>query len=158
MEECQSISGFPGIVSVLRFFAEAGRFTVIDKFGGALSPSVVRDALYDALRVAASLRQRKQVLTISTVTRTGEEKEYRVECCDYTEISSPAECGLGICGRVVEGPENLRGKLVNCARCPLEPSKDELEKFLHCINQPKFFVDLTRSLAAAAFTRPTKEA
>lgn len=162
-ETCADASQFKNIASVLRFFAESGRLTVVDKFGGALSPSVVRDALYDALRVAASLKQSSIKIKLAVKTKGGDEeeelKEYRVECCDYTRLNSLDECGSSLCGRVTEvekGPESLKGKILECIRCPLEPTEEEVSTFLKCISNYRFFVDLTRSLAALAFSRPYK--
>jgi len=119
---------FPGIISLLRFFAESRRYGVIDRISYALNYESVREALTDAFRIVESLRDR----AITAKIRVEEGKEYTLRCCDYGEGEGP-----GINGLFVECQDkSLEGKKGWCVPCPERlPDEEEVKKFLEEVKQ-----------------------
>ena len=152
----QSPQEFRGIISLLRFFAESRRLGVVDRVGLALSPSAVKEAIYEALRTVRALQPRRATFTI----KVREDKTLTVNCCDYDELEGP--CPGGLCGTAekVEGPpeaKKLQGKRIWCALCPELPSEEELSKFFEALEDPVGGLHLARMIAALALGwRPSR--
>jgi len=119
---------FPGIISLLRFFAESRRYGVIDRISYALNYESGRETLTEAVRGDRSLTVR----AITAKIRVEEGKEYTLRCCDYGEGEGP-----GINGLFVECQDkSLEGKKGWCVPCPERlPDEEEVKKFLEEVKQ-----------------------
>ena len=143
---------FPGIVSLLRFFAESRRYGVIDRISYALNYESVREALIDAFRIIESLKDRSITARIR-VGEGSEQKEYTVRCCDYGEGEGP-----GINGVFVEcDDESLKEKEGWCVPCPDKlPDEEEVKRFLEEVKRD---VTIAKDVAILAHSwRMKKEA
>ena len=131
---------YVGTISLLRFFIEDNRYSVVDRIAFALSPESAEVALLEALRIVRSLMERSVKVRI----RTNENKFYSVVCCDYGLDEGP-----GITGEFIEAdsPE-VKGKKGYCVPCPMLPSAEELEELISELRK-----DLTigRRLAILAY-------
>ncbi len=147
-----SDSEYWGIIGLLRFFIESGRYSIVDRIANATSPAAIKASLYEALRIANSLKARSIRIALRTKTSQGEEKTYQLQCCEYGE-----ELGYGIQGVVeglLEGPEDLKGARIYCIPCPPIPSEEELRGFLEKISKD---VSIAKEVAILAHAyRPSK--
>ncbi len=151
---------FQGLISLLRFFAETGRFNVLDRMGLAQSPVAVREAVYEAIRTVRALERRQTRLTLRVkIRRDGEEtRELTFDCLEYEEVESTGEC-LGVQGELVraEGAPGLsEGALVCCHPKPRVPGEEELERFFEALDSP-WGLDLAKEVAALAFSFHSKK-
>jgi CRISPR type I-A-associated protein Csa5 len=136
----ESLSGkYENVISLLKFFIDDNRYSIVDRIAFALSPESAEVSLLEALRVVKSLMERVCKVKIKT-----DNKEYTVNCCDYGLGEGP-----GINGVFVEAcnPE-FKGKKGFCVPCPSIPSNQELEELLNDLRK-----DLTvgRRLAILAY-------
>jgi CRISPR type I-A-associated protein Csa5 len=140
----ESLSGkYENVISLLKFFIDDNRYSIVDRIAFALSPESAEVSLLEALRVVKSLMERVCKVKIKT-----DNKEYTVNCCDYGLDEGP-----GINGVFVEvfaeacNPE-FKGKKGFCVPCPSIPSNQELEELLNDLRK-----DLTvgRRLAILAY-------
>jgi CRISPR type I-A-associated protein Csa5 len=130
---------YENVISLLKFFIDDNRYSIVDRIAFALSPESAEVSLLEALRVVKSLMERVCKVKIKT-----DNKEYTVNCCDYGLGEGP-----GINGVFVEtcNPE-FKGKKGFCVPCPSIPSNQELEELLNDLRK-----DLTvgRRLAILAY-------
>jgi len=130
---------YENVISLLKFFIDDNRYSIVDRIAFALSPESAEVSLLEALRVVKSLMERVCKVKIKT-----DNKEYTVNCCDYGLGEGP-----GINGVFVEAcnPE-FKGKKGFCVPCPSIPSNQELEELLNDLRK-----DLTvgRRLAILAY-------
>jgi CRISPR type I-A-associated protein Csa5 len=136
----ESLSGkYENVISLLKFFIDDNRYSIVDRIAFALSPESAEVSLLEALRVVKSLMERVCKVKIKT-----DNKEYTVNCCDYGLGEGP-----GINGVFAEAcnPE-FKGKKGFCVPCPSIPSNQELEELLNDLRK-----DLTvgRRLAILAY-------
>jgi len=114
---------YEGVISLLRFFIDDNRYSIVDRIAFALSPESAEVAMLEALRIVKSLMERAVRVRIEV----GEGKAYSVTCCDYGEGKGP-----GIFGKFIEAD---RAELINkegyCVPCPLIPSSQELDELLN---------------------------
>jgi len=139
--------GFPGIISLLRFFAESRRYGVIDRISYALNYESVREALTDAFRIVESLRDR----AITAKIRVEGGKEYTVSCCGYGEGEGP-----GINGIFIECQDkSLEGKRGWCVPCPERlPDEEEVKRFLEEVKRDP---SIAKDVALLSHTWRTKK-
>jgi len=135
---------FPGVISLLRFFAESGNYGVVDRVANSLSTEAVVQAIYDALRTVRAQSARAVKLKIKS---NGE--SYTITCVDYgiLEREDP-RYRLAIKGVVEEGPSELIGKRVYCIPMPRIPSEEELESFFKAVEEEG--IEVARAVAALA--------
>lgn len=155
MGDCDP-SGFRGIVSLLRFFAETGRYNVLDRIGFAQNPEAVEESIYEAIRTVRALERRAEMLKLKL---DGDVREF--ECLEYEKIGPGAPCN-GVRGRLAERKGNLEeGSEVCCHTRPLIPGEDELGRFyriLHGLEECEIDgLDLAKQLAALAFSYPRSQ-
>lgn len=132
---------YRGVISLLRFFIEDRKYSVVDRIANALTPEAVIQALYDAERIVESLREKALEAEISVG-----EKTYSVICCDYGEGKK-----AGISGVAVKASDpRYVNKEIWCVRCPLTPSQKEIEDL---IDKVKNNIGLAKELALLAYTR-----
>ena len=151
---------FAKIISLLRFFAETGRFNVLDRIGMAQSPTAVREAIYEALRTVRALERRPARLKLGVeveVKKDGEKRretrEVEVECLDYETVEEKAECrGIyGVVKDVLSGaPRDIIGRRVCCYLKPWIPDEVELGRFFEAL-EGEGGLELAKELAALAF-------
>ena len=156
---------YPGLVSLLRFFAESGRVNVLDRLGFAQSPVAVREAIYEALRTARVLSANAVRVRVKVQKyREGRPVEEEVEtvCADYNVGDSRddvAEC-MAIIGRVTwsEAPSRIPpGKWVCCTPPPRIPGEDELKRFFSILEEdPVKGLVLAKELASLAFAKRSR--
>ena len=132
------------VISLLRFFVETGRYSIVDRIAYATSPSAIRASLYEALRIVRSLKAGSLTARI----RVGEDKIYdHIECCEYGE-----DLGYGVKGLVEEiysGSKEYKGKTIYCAPCPGIPDEAELSDFLEESDRN---TDVAKEIAILAHT------
>jgi len=130
---------YENVISLLKFFIEDNRYSIVDRIAFALSPESAEISLLEALRIIKSLMERICKVKIKT-----ENKEYIISCCDYGLNEGP-----GINGVFLEAcnPE-FKGRKGFCVPCPSMPSNQELEELLNELRE-----DLTigRKLAILAY-------
>ena len=130
---------YENVISLLKFFIDDNRYSIVDRIAFALSPESAEVSLLEALRVVKSLMERVCKVKIKT-----DNKEYTVNCCDYGLGEGP-----GINGVFVDAcnPE-FKGKKGFCVPFPSIPSNQELEELLNDLRK-----DLTvgRRLAILAY-------
>lgn len=127
-EHVESVmKSYEGLISLLRFFIDDGRYSVVDRIAFALSPESAEVAILEALRVVRSLMDRAIRATIIVSRGEGvEEKEYSLTCCDYGEGDGP-----GLKGIFKDASESgLINKTGYCVPCPHLPTSEELERFM----------------------------
>lgn len=131
---------YEGVVSLLKFFIDDNRYSVVDRIAFALSPESTEVALLEALRIIKSLMERATRAKI----KVEEGKTYSVTCCDYGEGEGP-----GIFGEFVEVDRaELRNKKGYCVPCPLIPSSQELEELM---NELRKDLTIGRRIAILAY-------
>ncbi|MCS7109120.1 MAG: hypothetical protein RMH77_07160 [Sulfolobales archaeon] len=132
---------YEGIISLLRFYVDDYKYSIVDRISFALSPESAETAVLEALRIMRSLLER----SIRVSIKTGEGKVYNLTCCDYGEGSGP-----GIEGQFLESSKSdLKGKEGYCVPCPSKmPSTQELED---AINELRKDLTLGRKLAILAY-------
>jgi len=117
------LNRYPGIISLIQFFAETNRWGVVDRLATSMSPEGVETALYDMERLVRSLLPRRIKIRIKS-----REKTYELYCCEYGD-----KLGYGIYGEVsevLEGPSSIKNEKIFCVPCPLIPSEEEVDDFL----------------------------
>lgn len=137
------------VISLLRFFVETGKYSIVDRIAYATSPSAVRASLYEALRIVRSLKARSLTARI----RVGDDKVYDpIECCEYGE-----DLGYGVRGlveKIYAGPEEYKGRTIYCTPCPGIPDEAELSSFLEEAGKN---TDVAKEAAILAHTyRPSR--
>jgi len=134
---------YENVISLLKFFIDDNRYSIVDRIAFALSPESAEVSLLEALRIVKSLMERICKVRIKT-----DNKEYTVNCCDYGLDDGPGINGvfLEILSEVCN-PE-FKGKKGFCVPCPSIPSNQELEELLNDLRR-----DLTigRRLAILAY-------
>lgn len=157
---------YPGLVSLLRFFAESGRVNVLDRLGFAQSPVAVREAIYEALRTARVLSSNAVRARIKVKRfREGKtvEEELETVCADYSVGDSPEDVAgcMAIRGVVTwsEAPSRIPpGKWACCTPPPRIPGEDELKRFFSILEEdPVKGLTLAKELASLAFARRPRE-
>ncbi|MEM1983566.1 MAG: hypothetical protein QXZ63_07920 [Sulfolobales archaeon] len=131
---------YEGIISLLRFYIDDYRYSLVDRIAFALSPESAETAVLEALRIIKSLMER----AVKVKIRTDDGKVYSLTCCDYGEGEGP-----GILGEFIETSKpELRGRRGYCVPCPLVPSSQELEEV---INELRRDLTVGRKLAILAY-------
>lgn len=131
---------YEGVISLLRFFIDDNRYSIVDRIAFALSPESAEVAVLEALRIVKSLMER----AVRARIKVEEGKAYSVTCCDYGEGEGP-----GIFGEFIEVDRaELRNKQGYCVPCPLIPSSQELNELMNELRE-----DLTigRKIAILAY-------
>lgn len=126
-EHVESMVGkYKGVVSLLRFFIDDNRYSIVDRIAFALSPESAEVAILEALRIVKSLMDRAVRATVKVETKGEGVREYSLTCCDYGEGDGP-----GILGEFkVASEARLVGKKGYCVPCPLMPTSEELEELI----------------------------
>lgn len=131
---------YEGVISLLRFYIEDYKYSLVDRIAFALSSESAEMALLEALRIIRSLMERAVRVNI----RTDDGKEYELTCCDYSEGDGP-----GIVGEFVKSSKpELKGRRGYCVPCPLIPTSQELEEV---INELRKDLTVGRRLAILAY-------
>lgn len=114
---------YESVISLLRFFIEDERYSIVDRIAFALSPESAEVAVLEALRIIKSLMERACKIKV----RVDQDRTYNLTCCDYGTGEGP-----GVYGEFIEAcrPE-LKGVKGYCVPCPLIPSSKELEDLLN---------------------------
>ncbi len=141
---------FPGITSVLRFFAETRRFGVLDRIGMAMSPTAVKEAVYEALRTIKALEAK----SVTVKLRVDGNRVYTFKCCEYGEPDRVCGGVVGVVDEVLEGSGVGRGSRIACIKCPRLPDESELKRFFEILDKtPLKGLELAKMLASKAFAR-----
>jgi len=141
------------IVSLLRFFVESERYSIVDKLANALSTEAVRQAFYEALRIANTME--KQAVKIKIKSKEG--KEYSLTCWEYGRASENKSYP-GIIGELIEierGPDKLRelkGTLIYCIPAGHLPNEEDINNFLN----EKDCLKLAKIAAILAYSRRSR--
>jgi CRISPR-associated protein, Csa5 family len=121
--------------SLFKFYIDAGRYSVVDRFAYAISPVSAVYALYEAIREARSALDRA-----IEVKYKKEDKEYSVKCCEYEEYKEEGECKWLV--GVAEG-----SKTYCCLPCPHIPSDEAVAKLVELLRRD---VSVATKIAAMA--------
>jgi|GEM_PF-2109422 len=127
--------------SLFKFYIDAGRYSVVDRFAYAISPVSAVYALYEAIREARSALDRA-----IEVKYKKEGKEYSVKCCEYEEYKEEGGCKWLV--GVAEG-----SKTYCCLPCPHIPSDEAVAKLVELLRRD---VSVATKIAAMAMAYRTR--
>lgn len=130
-------SRFRGLAELLRFFVMSERYGIIDRIGNAVSPIAVKQALFEALRIARSLRASAERVRYNN---------REILCC---EVIHPRE-GRTPAAMRLETSEGV----VYCIPCPRIPTENEIREFLAAVERD---IDVAREVAILAQTFPPQK-
>ena len=119
--------------SLFKFYIDAGRYSVVDRFAYAISPVSAIYALYEAVREIRSALDRAV-----EVEYEKEGKKSRVRCCEYEEYGGECKWLVG----VAEG-----GKKYCCLPCPHIPSDEAVVRLVEALRRD---VSVATKIAAMA--------
>lgn len=118
-------------MSLLRFFVESRRYSVVDRVSYALNYESVREALADAFRIVESLRDGSAWARIRVKREDGGEREIELTCCEYGKGEGP-----GVNGEFVDcSDEDMRGERGWCVPCPHVPDEREVNEFMELVKE-----------------------
>ncbi len=146
-----SEENYKGIINLLNMFITAGRYSIVDKIAYALSPDVIKSALYEAVRLAETMRNN----SLRVKLKLDNNKEVEITCCEYdVKIDNPPSRRviIGTVEKVYGGKGGYKGKKIYCVPCRGIPSEEELRKFLNEIEKGN--LDLAREIAIKAYGLP----
>ncbi len=137
--------------SLFRFYIDAGRYSVVDRFAYAISPVSAVYALYEAIREARSALHR----AIEVTYQKGNE-ERKVLCCEYEELGErggQADTGerREDCRWIIGVGENR--KTYCCLPCPHIPSDEAVAKLVELLRKD---VSVATKIAAMALAYRSK--
>jgi len=119
----------------------------------AMSPSAVKEALYEALRTVRALEAKSVTVKMRVKTRSGEET-YTFKCCEYGEPDKVCGGVVGVVEEVLEGTGVKEGDTIACVKCPRIPDESELNRLFEALDKtPLRGLELAKMLASKAFAR-----
>jgi CRISPR type I-A-associated protein Csa5 len=119
--------------SLFKFYIDAGRYSVVDRFAYAISPVSAIYALYEAVREIRSALDRAV-----EVEYEKEGKKSRVRCCEYEEYRGECKWLVGVAGGE---------KKYCCLPCPHIPSDEAVAKLVEVLRRD---VSVATKIAAMA--------
>ena len=127
--------------SLFKFYIDAGRYSVVDRFAYAISPVSAVYALYEAIREARSALDRAIEVEYE---KKGE--KYSVKCCEYEEYKKEGECKW-LVGKAEDS------KTYCCLPCPHIPSDEAVAKLVELLRRD---VSVATKIAAMAMAYRTR--
>lgn len=119
----------------------------------AMSPSAVKEAIYEALRTVRALEAKSVTVRLKVETRSGEET-YTFKCCEYGDPDKVCGGIAGVVEEVLEGTGVRKGDRIACVKCPRIPDESELNKLFNTLDKtPLRGLELAKMLASKAFAR-----